>query len=79
MRTLFLADPPIRGEDVLLLQKRLFELGYSEVGTPDGVFGNMTEAAVRKFQEHNILEVDGYVGPTTWEALFRPKALPTSK
>jgi len=78
-RTLSLADPPMRGEDVLLLQERLFELGYTEVGAPDGVFGKLTEAAVRRFQERNGLEVDGYVGPQTWKALFRPEAAPASK
>jgi hypothetical protein len=77
-RDLYLANPPLKGEDVLKLQQRLLELGYTEVGTPDGVFGGMTAAAVRHFQERNGLEVDGYVGPKTWKALFSAGALPAS-
>lgn len=32
----------------------------------DGVFGDMTERAVRAYQEANGLDVDGVVGPQTW-------------
>ena len=60
----------MQGEDVLKLQQRLLFLGYDEVGVPDGLFGNMTQNAVRLFQENNELEVDGYVGPLTWQKLF---------
>lgn len=69
-RTLSLTDPPMRGDDVLLLQQRLLELGYTEVGTPDGVFGKLTRDAIIRFQQNNKLEVDGYVGPKTWQKLF---------
>jgi N-acetylmuramoyl-L-alanine amidase len=58
----------------LLLQQRLLELGYSEVGTPDGIFGKMTDSAVRRFQQNNGLEADGYVGPKTWGKLFSADA-----
>jgi hypothetical protein len=78
-RDLYLTNPPVQGDEVLKLQQRLVELGYSEVGTPDGVFGKMTEAAVRRFQEQNGLEADGYVGPKTWKALFSPEAVPSLK
>lgn len=69
-RTLFLSNPPMQGDDVLLLQQRLLELGYTEVGAPDGVFGKMTETAARRFQQSNGLEADGVVGPKTWQKLF---------
>ena len=72
-RQLSLASPNLTGDDVLLLQERLAELGY-EVGTPDGVFGPMTDGAVRLFQQGNDLAVDGIVGALTWEALFSPEA-----
>lgn len=78
-RDLYLTNPPVQGDDVLKLQQRLVELGYTEVGMPDGVFGKMTEAAVRRFQKQNGLEADGYVGPKTWKALFRPEAVPSLK
>lgn len=32
----------------------------------DGVFGDMTERAVRAYQQENGLTVDGIVGPQTW-------------
>lgn len=74
-RNLFLTDPQMRGDDVLKLQQRLYELGYTEVGARDGIFGPMTESAVRNFQIRNHLEVDGYVGPKTWIQLFSPSAI----
>jgi len=74
-RHLFLTDPPMEGNDVLMLQQRLYELGYAEVGARDGIFGRMTSTAVRNFQQRNNLEVDGYVGPKTWTQLFSSSAV----
>lgn len=74
-RDLYLNDPAMAGDDVLLLQQRLLELGYTEVGTPDGSFGAMTNNAVRLFQEINQMDVDGYVGPLTWTELFDQNAI----
>jgi peptidoglycan hydrolase-like protein with peptidoglycan-binding domain len=58
------------------LQQRLQALGYSEVGIPDGIFGEKTDQAVRNFQQRNNLVVDGVVGPLTWKALFSSSTVP---
>ncbi len=55
------------GADVERLQRDLSQLGY-QVGV-DGIFGEATENAVKKFQQDNNLTVDGIVGPQTGRQL----------
>jgi peptidoglycan hydrolase-like protein with peptidoglycan-binding domain len=69
-RVLHLATPEMLGDDVLLMQEWLQALGYTQIGTPDGVFGAKTDDSVRQFQEDFGLDVDGYVGESTWTTLF---------
>jgi peptidoglycan hydrolase-like protein with peptidoglycan-binding domain/glucan-binding YG repeat protein len=57
------------GEAVRQIQLRLKELGYA-VGTADGLFGSLTDAAVRAFQRRAGLTVDGIVGRLTVQALY---------
>lgn len=55
-----------RGDSVRDLQSKLMNLGYN-VGSygADGVFGNATAEAVKKFQIDNGLAVDGLAGVAT--------------
>lgn len=57
-----------QGEKVLALQKRLHELGYFS-GAQDGIYGLLTERAVKLFQSEHGLAVDGIAGPKTLEAM----------
>jgi peptidoglycan hydrolase-like protein with peptidoglycan-binding domain len=56
------------GELIASLQSVLAESGHSP-GPVDGIFGEMTEAAVRDFQASNGLIVDGIVGAQTKAAI----------
>lgn len=58
-----------KGDEVVKLQNRLNELGYS-VGTADGDFGNKTKTAVESFQKDHGLEVTGVVDEATYNAIF---------
>lgn len=57
---------------VLPVQKRLAVLGYSQVGTVDGVAGPKFESAVMAFQKDNGCVVDGEItaGNKTWRKLL---------
>lgn len=59
-----------RGSAVRELQTDLIALGFLG-GTPDGIFGNNTEKAVKKFQKANGLKADGLAGTQTRELLSR--------
>jgi hypothetical protein len=58
-----------RGEEVARIQTALKQKGFY-LGPLDGDFGGGTESAVKAFQAANGLEIDGDVGPVTWQALF---------
>jgi hypothetical protein len=55
------------GEAVRSIQYLLRARGYSL--SVDGIFGSITEARVKSFQQSKGLTVDGIVGNQTWEAL----------
>ena len=70
-RSLYLQSSPLmRGDDVAALQSRLTEMGFNS-GRVDGIFGEMTEAAVKDFQKSVGVKVDGKCGPATIIALLR--------
>ncbi|MCL2796821.1 MAG: N-acetylmuramoyl-L-alanine amidase [Firmicutes bacterium] len=57
-----------RGNIVWILQAALYVNGFSTI--PDGIFGPVTDLAVRNFQRANGLGMDGIAGPNTFEKLF---------
>ncbi len=59
--------------EILTYQQRLKDLGYLTT-EPDGTFGEDTKIAVRRFQESSGLIADGYIGPTTKDALMSAEA-----
>jgi mannosyl-glycoprotein endo-beta-N-acetylglucosaminidase len=60
----------IEGEEVIYLQRLLNDIDYACLEV-DGIFGEKTEAAVKKFQaDHPPLVVDGIVGPQSWKVLM---------
>ncbi len=77
-----------QGECVKALQRELNMVRNRTPGTPgyydrlvvDGIYGEKTVQAVKKFQRHHTvringrdqkLVVDGKVGPKTWKALYQ--------
>ena len=70
-RSLYLQNSLLmRGDDVAALQARLTEMGF-HCGRVDGIYGRMTEAAVKEFQKSVGAAVDGKCGPATIIALLR--------
>lgn len=65
----------MEGEDVRLMQRQLYNLGYY-LGEIDGVFGLQTSKAVYAFQRaHKLEKIDGKVGEKTLEAMFSADAI----
>ena len=65
--TLMLTNPFTTGQPVKDLQTALNRHGAKL--TVDGIFGPLTEAAVKIFQKVRGLVPDGIVGPVTWSKL----------
>lgn len=57
------------GVSVKVLQRLLLTNGYAV--RVDGVFGALTESAVKAFQNRRNLLADGVVGPRTWRELTK--------
>ena len=60
----------MRGDDVTTLQQRLTEMGFDS-GRIDGIYGPLTESAVKDFQRQVGVASDGIVGVGTYKALIR--------
>ena len=65
---------------VVLLQKRLIELGYGDGLEVNGIFNSDTLEAVNRYKEDyglwNFGEYEGKVGETTWNHLFNNQKVP---
>lgn len=59
-----------RGDAVKVVQQRLKAIGY-DPGPIDGMFGPMTQKAVRSFQTAGYFKPTGVVDEKTWLALLR--------
>jgi peptidoglycan hydrolase-like protein with peptidoglycan-binding domain len=57
-------------DDLADVQKALAKLGF-DPGAADGLDGPNTQKAVRAFQAHASIGVDGKVGPQTRQALLK--------
>lgn len=57
---------------VAAVQKRLYDLGYRQVGTADGITGPKFDAAVKAFQKDHDCVVDGELtaGQKTWRKML---------
>ncbi len=73
-------SPPMRsgesGQAVRLIQQSMIDLAIDPMtvsirkyGSPDGIYGNETKAAVKKYQRSKGLSQDGVVGRNTMRAL----------
>ena len=64
-----------RGRSVALVQRALNRISQNFPAIPklkqDGIFGSVTESAVREFQNAFGLDTDGIVGRITWYAIER--------
>ena len=69
-RFLYRRTPMLRGDDVAELQQRLSALGF-DTGRVDGIFGDLTSAALGEFQRNVGLPVDGIAGGSTVSELLR--------
>lgn len=69
-RMLYASREMLAGDDIRELQRRLNRLGF-ECGHDDGLYGELTAAAVREFQLNAGLTVDGIAGPETIDVLLR--------
>lgn len=69
-RFLYRRSPMLRGDDVAELQQRLSALGF-DTGRVDGIFGDLTSAALGEFQRNAGLPVDGIAGAATVAELLR--------
>ncbi len=63
--------PGSHNEETRAVQQIMIDEGYNlEPYGADSWYGDVTEAAIRKWQKDNMLQEDGIVGRETWEWIF---------
>jgi uncharacterized protein YraI len=77
-----LTPPPTSDPNVVELQLLLRQLGYlPSTFVPNGIYDEITQEAVKRFQRANGLAPTGVVDTATWQALYaaanRPTPTPT--
>jgi len=69
-RIIEITSPRMNGDDVLHLQNRLLEMGFSSVGSADGIYGPLTAGVVNNIQVFSGFEADGKVTMSLWNFIF---------
>jgi hypothetical protein len=72
-------EQSLSSAEVRDVQRRLRDLGYAEVGAPDGLWGSRTTGALSAFQAHEGLPVSGHYDAATRDALNTAAARPVSR
>jgi hypothetical protein len=67
-RYIALTSPFMQGDDVLLWQRQMIHRGWTL--TPDSIFNESDHDVLIKFQKEKGLEVDGKIGPMSWNAAW---------
>lgn len=66
---LLMYPPVMRGTDVLMWQRAVHQIHGLALNV-DGAYGSVSQEACRRIQRAAGLDIDGIVGPLTWEATF---------
>jgi len=66
-------EPALTKETIMHVQERLRDLGYTEVGDPDGSIGNMTRTAILAFRNENGLPISVEIDDALLTALAKAK------
>ena len=67
-RYIFLTSPNMKGDDVLLWQRQMIHREWDLEA--DSVFSERDHEVLIKFQQQKGLEVDGKIGPISWNAAW---------
>ncbi|WP_087068862.1 peptidoglycan-binding protein [Cyanobium sp. NIES-981] len=73
-RYITLTSPLMSGEDIQTWQSQMLKRGYNlGANGADGIFGEKSHSALKQFQELHNLELDGVIGPVSWNATWELK------